>query len=957
MEQYEHFKFNHPGHPDWRTDYWIVDKPHKSYKKISQISRELGEPNFGTHITPLLTAVMNTSGPVFEMGCGDYSTPQLHAICETQKRQLLSTDTSKEWIRYFLDMKSQYHSFQHVPVYDDDWEVNPKPDQWDLVGNQNWGVVFVDHRPGDRRRVDVERFADKAEIIVVHDTETSGYEYEPVLAKFKFRYNYKRYRTYTTLVSNTVDVRELFEPKSREILSVIIPQSIAENGKKKVLSFCLWGEEPRYNVGAVKNAELAASYYPEFECRYYIHFPSTPASTINALQRMPNTKLVLRMDENIKPNRFMAWRFEPHDDPEVELFMSRDTDTRILRREVLASREWLESGDLVHIMRDSPCHYPTILGGMFGLRKIPGFNMRKETSKYFDLLNDKDDQEFLKVVVHPLVRDSAMIHDEIKRYEGDKCRPFPIPYDEDFHFVGEYVYEDESRDPYYMKVQKNYVVNNMSTRTDVEDARKFELKRCVVACDLNQNYWEFYPLVRECWKKIVGIETTLILVGNTIPEKLMRYKDDIILFPPVPYIHSAFQAQCVRILYPAIMNCQEGIITSDMDLIPLSHNYYSDIASRYTQNDFIVYRDCISEHDQYPICFCAAYPSSWGDIFGVRSVEDIHDRLASWYTNDYTAGSPSSRSWAADQLELYKAVNKWEGNVVRLRDENTGFNRLDRLDMEDVMKSKELHRTWINQALRTDFHLPRPYRNNAKNIHYLMGGIIKNFDWIIPELDTAYIVHYTKLTDRKEFMEKQLVESRLSEHLKLEWVTQFDRENITKEDVLEHYTFNPQIMSRPLSMGEIANHLAHGYIIEKIANSDRPALILEDDIILKPNFVENLNRCLMAAPDDWEILTIGGDYIDGSGKYDENSKDVEGEIIMEVPDRICTTVSCYVMRPSVAKRIVDHRLFYRFSAPIDENLVHILPEIQPRIYWAYPFIAHEGSKADLFSTSFQERGF
>jgi hypothetical protein len=174
------------------------------------MNRVLKDAEFGTHMAPLITAVMNTTGPVFEMGCGDYSTPLLHSICKKQGRYLLSTDTSKDWISLFLDMENENHSFVHVPVYENDWDKNPTPDKWDEVGNQSWGVVFIDHRPGERRREDIVRFADSADIIVVHDTENPGYGYEPAFELFKYRYNYMRYTTYTTLVSNTVDVAALF---------------------------------------------------------------------------------------------------------------------------------------------------------------------------------------------------------------------------------------------------------------------------------------------------------------------------------------------------------------------------------------------------------------------------------------------------------------------------------------------------------------------------------------------------------------------------------------------------------------------------------------------------------------------------------------------------------------------------------------------------------------------------
>jgi len=35
---------------------------------------------------------------------------------------------------------------------------------------------------------------------------------------------------------------------------------------KKIITFSLWGDKPIYNIGAIKNAELAKTFYTEFEC-------------------------------------------------------------------------------------------------------------------------------------------------------------------------------------------------------------------------------------------------------------------------------------------------------------------------------------------------------------------------------------------------------------------------------------------------------------------------------------------------------------------------------------------------------------------------------------------------------------------------------------------------------------------------------------------------------------------
>ena len=59
---------------------------------------------------------------------------------------------------------------------------------------------------------------------------------------------------------------------------------------KKVISFSLWGEDPKYCVGAVKNAELAQVYYSGWVCKYYIG-SSTPKEYVDQLRAKPNTEV------------------------------------------------------------------------------------------------------------------------------------------------------------------------------------------------------------------------------------------------------------------------------------------------------------------------------------------------------------------------------------------------------------------------------------------------------------------------------------------------------------------------------------------------------------------------------------------------------------------------------------------------------------------------------------------
>lgn len=225
---------------------------------------------------------------------------------------------------------------------------------------------------------------------------------------------------------------------------------------KKVITFSLWGNNPTYNIGSIKNAILAKEFYPDFECWFYIHEETVPFETIENLSKLDNTKIILKNGDlnNCKP---MMWRFEAIDEPDVEIMMSRDTDTRILLREKLAVDEWLNSDKLFHIMRDHPYHLEVIMGGMFGIKKnkiIENWKDKMNTYNQNSTLYGYD-QYFLRDYVYPYIKDNVIIHATFSRFEGDKCLNFPIDYDNDYNFVGQYVYENENRNNDHTQHLKN----------------------------------------------------------------------------------------------------------------------------------------------------------------------------------------------------------------------------------------------------------------------------------------------------------------------------------------------------------------------------------------------------------------------------------------------------------------------------------------------------------------------
>jgi hypothetical protein len=222
---------------------------------------------------------------------------------------------------------------------------------------------------------------------------------------------------------------------------------------KKVISFSLWGDNPDYNIGAIKNADYAKIFYKDFECWFYIHEETVPQQTIDKLNSFDNTKIILKNGDlnTIKP---MMWRFEAIDEPDVEIMMPRDCHTRFIFREKHAVEEWLNSNKLFHIMRDHPYHNTKILGGMFGTKKIPEISSWKNIMNNVTQYSSDYDQTFLRDSIYPLVKNNSTIHASFHKME-DNATNFPINYDDEFKFVGEYVNYNESRSQEHINILKD----------------------------------------------------------------------------------------------------------------------------------------------------------------------------------------------------------------------------------------------------------------------------------------------------------------------------------------------------------------------------------------------------------------------------------------------------------------------------------------------------------------------
>ena len=204
---------------------------------------------------------------------------------------------------------------------------------------------------------------------------------------------------------------------------------------KKIISFSLWGTNPKYTIGAIKNADLAEEIYPDWVCRYYVA-QDVPRGVLFKLEDKKNVEII---QKNSFGNwKSMFWRFEPAGEEDVDVMISRDTDSRLNLREKFAVEEWLESDKGFHIMRDHPHHGYPVLGGMWGAKKNTIPNIKKLIQNFKQTDSYGTDYVFFEQEIIPLIKDNSLIHDEFFTKNA-----FPVKRN-GYEFVGQVFDENDN---------------------------------------------------------------------------------------------------------------------------------------------------------------------------------------------------------------------------------------------------------------------------------------------------------------------------------------------------------------------------------------------------------------------------------------------------------------------------------------------------------------------------------
>lgn len=234
-----------------------------------------------------------------------------------------------------------------------------------------------------------------------------------------------------------------------------------------------------------------------------------------------------------------------------------------------------------------------------------------------------------------------------------------------------------------------------------------KIEYCLLSCDDNPLYLDFWPVVSKVWKLRFNITPILVYIGETNRNILSDY-GNVIYQQKIQYIPINIQSLWARYYYTSHFSKNVCII-SDIDMIPISNKYFIDQFIPFKNDDYI-HLDTNENRSMLSSCYHVANGNTFSNHLMLgNTFESSMIDLINW---GYSIYENNNSYWYVD--ELYATHKLKSKNIISLT--RKSMDRLDRSDWNykyDDIKNKYI-----------DCHCLRPYKDNKVEIDELVDKIL-----------------------------------------------------------------------------------------------------------------------------------------------------------------------------------------------------------------------------------------
>jgi len=206
-------------------------------------------------------------------------------------------------------------------------------------------------------------------------------------------------------------------------------------------------------------------------------------------------------------------------------------------------------------------------------------------------------------------------------------------------------------------------------------------------------------------------------------------------------------------------------------------------------------------------------------------------------------------------------------------------------------------------------------------------------------IDKIYICHWNKLSDRKKILTEHLNQLGIFEY---EWVEYYDKDNWNLSEIVSQYNkiFEEDERGRLLKFSEISLLLKHCWILKDAYKRYESVLVLEDDVILNPDFVNKFNLYKQQLPEDWDIAWVGS-------CCNLHAELVSEQNVYRMKGSRCT--HAFIVSQRCIEKVIDQiEIFAKFPADFFYN--KLIENFDLNNWWFEPSLAIQNSE---FETTIQ----
>lgn len=203
-----------------------------------------------------------------------------------------------------------------------------------------------------------------------------------------------------------------------------------------------------------------------------------------------------------------------------------------------------------------------------------------------------------------------------------------------------------------------------------------------------------------------------------------------------------------------------------------------------------------------------------------------------------------------------------------------------------------------------------------------------------------YIIHYSKLKERKIKCDEQF------KNYKINYIdeTKLYPLNYNKYEFNKNLKYGLKDFDVRYNIKNFSILRQHLYAISLMKNNY--SIIFEDDVIIKDNFHEHLQKYLMELDTDFDFFFFGNGF--GISHQDQDGiflRDINKKVLVKCMDS-------YIISKKCSKIIFEYiDKIDKIDKPIDYFFEDIIRKNNLKVYWCEPCITNQGSQIGIYKSS------